>query len=71
MRPQYNRRVQRALATLGVMVLGGGVVRRRRQRVADHGSRRHPSSAIPTRAPRAPCASVHHTPPHGACSCTR
>jgi hypothetical protein len=25
MRPQYNRRAQRALATLGVMVLGGGV----------------------------------------------
>ena len=25
MRPQYNRRVQRALATLGVMVLAGGV----------------------------------------------
>ena len=25
MRPQYTRRVQRALATLGVMVLGGGV----------------------------------------------
>ena len=65
MRPQYNRRVQRALATLGVMVLGGGV----------SGA---VASASPTTVPATPVKPPSHarhprrvTTPAATCSCTR
>ena len=58
MRPQYNRRVQRALATLGVMVLAGGVsgavASASQTTVRATAVKRHPHARPAPRAPRAP-----------------
>ena len=57
MRPQYTRRVQRALATLGVMVLGGGVS----GAVASASPTTVPVTPVKRHPHARPVRRVHHT----------